>query len=253
MTKVYDLSVPTEDSPSEPLPVKVEHKPHEASLPIIGLLLGAKKEDMVDGLGWADDAVSLSAHAGTHVDAPWHYSPLSENKKARTIDEMPLDWFYHDGVVLDSRHKPQGSGISVDDIRGALKKINYMLKPWDIVLIQTGADKLWGKPEYFMSGCGMTEESTLWLIDQGCRVMGIDAWGWDRPFNAIKEEFGRTHNKSVVWGAHKAGIKKEYCHIEKLANLDALPKPFGFKVACFPLKLTGGSAGWARVVALFEN
>jgi kynurenine formamidase len=60
----------------------MEHKPHEASLPMIGLLLGAKKEDMVDGLGWADDAVYLSAHAGTHVDAPWHYSPLSENKKS---------------------------------------------------------------------------------------------------------------------------------------------------------------------------
>jgi kynurenine formamidase len=217
------------------------------------LVFDAKKEDMADGLGWADDAVSLSAHSGTHVDAPWHYSPLSENKKAKIIDEMPLDWFFHDGVVLDFRDKPQGTGISIDDIQNALIKIGYTLKPWDIVLIQTGADKLWGKQEYFMVGCGMTEESTLWLIEHGCRVMGIDAWGWDRPFNAIKEEFGRTHDKSILWTAHKAGIKKEYCHIEKLANLDTLPKPFGFKVACFPIKLAKRSAGWARVVAMYEN
>jgi kynurenine formamidase len=231
----------------------VEHKAHNSSLPLIELVFDAKKEDMADGLGWADDAVSLSAHSGTHVDAPWHYSPLSENKKAKIIDEMPLDWFFHDGVVLDFRDKPQGTGISIDDIQNALIKIGYTLKPWDIVLIQTGADKLWGKQEYFMVGCGMTEESTLWLIEHGCRVMGIDAWGWDRPFNAIKEEFGRTHDKSILWTAHKAGIKKEYCHIEKLANLDTLPKPFGFKVACFPIKLAKRSAGWARVVAMYEN
>ena len=253
MTKLYDLSVPTEDSPSEPVPLKVEHKGHEASLPIIESKLGGKKDDLADGLGWADDAVSLGSHSGTHVDAPWHYSPLSENKKARTIDEMPLDWFYHDGVVLDFRHKPQGSGISVADIKTALKKIGYSLKAWDIVLIQTDADKLWGKPEYVTAGCGMTHEATLWLIEQGCRVMGIDAWGWDRPFNAIKEEFDKTRNKNLLWTAHKAGIKKEYCHIEKLAKLDTLPKPYGFKLACFPVKLTGASAGWTRVVAIFEN
>lgn len=253
MTRIFDLSVPTEDSPSEPVPVKVEHKSHESSLPIIEIVLGAKKEDLADGVGWADDALTLGTHSGTHVDAPWHYSPISEGKRARTIDEMPLDWFYHDGIVLDMRHKPQGSGITVDDLQNALKKINYTLKPWDIVLIQTGADKLWGKPEYFTAGCGMTEESTLWLIDQGCRVMGIDAWGWDRPFTAIKAEFEATRDKHIVWTAHKAGIQKEYCHIEKLANLDKLPKPYGFKVACFPVKITGGSAGWSRVVAIFED
>jgi kynurenine formamidase len=251
--ELYDLSLPTEDNPSEPVPLKVEHKAHEASLSIIESKLGGKKDDLADGLGWADDAVSLGSHSGTHVDAPWHYAPLSENKKARTIDEMPLDWFYHDGVVLDFRHKPRGSGISVADIKTALKKIGYSLKTWDIVLIQTGADKFWGKSEYVTAGCGMTHEATLWLIEKGCRVMGIDAWGWDRPFNAIKEEFDKTRNKNLLWTAHKAGIKKEYCHIEKLANLDALPKPYGFKVACFPVKLTGGSAGWTRVVAIFET
>jgi kynurenine formamidase len=251
--KIYDLSIPTEDSPSEPSPVKVEHKSHDESLPIFDQAFSVKKEDLPDHTGWADDAVSLGAHTGTHVDAPWHYSPTSEGKKARTIDEMPLEWFYHDGVVLDLRHKPQGSGITVDDLKAALKKINYTIKPWDIVLIQTGADKMWGNKAYFYTGCGMTEEATLWLIEQGSRVMGIDAWGWDRPFYAIQQDIKSTGNTKIAWAAHKAGIKKEYCHIEKLANLDKLPAPTGFKVACFPVKLTGGSAGWTRVVAIFAD
>jgi kynurenine formamidase len=253
MGRIIDLSVPTEDSPSEPLPVRVTHQPHRESVEMMKMYFSCSEQDLPDGLGWANDSVTLGAHGGTHVDAPWHYFPVSEGKKARTIDEMPLDWFYHDGVVLDMRHKPRGSGVTEDDLQKALVKIKYKIKPWDIVMIQTGADKLWGKREYFEAGCGMTRESTLWLVDHGIRVMGIDAWGWDRPFWAMREDFVKTGDKSLLWAAHFTGRDREYCHIEKLANLDKLPKPFGFKVACFPVKLAGGSAGWSRVVAILED
>jgi kynurenine formamidase len=253
MKRLIDLSVPTEASPSEPIPVKVSHEEHRLSVDVMKMFFGCTEVDLPEGLGWANDTVSMISHAGTHVDAPWHYSPISEGRRSRTIDEMPLEWFYSDGVVLDMRHKPRGSGVSIDDLQKALVKIKYKIKPWDIVLIQTGADKLWGKREYFEAGCGMTRDSTIWLIEKGVRVMGIDAWGWDRPFWALKEEFARTDDKDLLWGAHYAGIEKEYCHIEKLANLGHLPRPFGFKVVCFPVKLTGGSAAWSRVVAILED
>lgn len=254
MFKIYDLSVPVEDCASEGVPPKIDYKTHDMTLPLLDWTMGATKEDMPDGTAWADETVTMgTSHTGTHVDAPWHYGPMCEGKKARTIDEMPMEWFFHDGVVLDVRHVPAGNGVSVDDLKAALKKINYKIKPWDIALIQTGADKNWGKDiEYWLSS-GMTAESTLWLIEQGCRVMGTDAYGWDRPFGVIKEEFQRTHDKSIIWGAHKVGIKKEYCHIEKLANLDKLPKPFGFKVACFPIRMKGASAGMVRVAAIFDS
>jgi kynurenine formamidase len=253
MTKIIDLSVPLEDSPSEPLPVKVSHEAHRQSVEVMEMLFGCAASDLPGGLGWADDSVQMGTHAGTHVDAPWHYSPVCAGGRSRTIDEMPLEWFYGDGVVLDMRHKPRGSGVTAQDLRSALTGIGYTLKPRDIVMIQTGADRYWGKAEYFEAGCGMTRASTLWLVEQGVRVMGIDAWGWDRPFWAIKEEFSRTRDTSLLWGAHYAGIDREYCHIEKLANLDRLPGPFGFKVACFPVRLAGGSAGWSRVVAIIED
>ena len=161
MAKIIDLSVPTEESPSEPLPVKVSHEAHKQGVEAMKAFFGCSERDLASGLGWANDSVTMIAHAGTHVDAPWHYSPTSEGKRARTIDEMPLEWFYGDGVVLDMRRKPRGSGVTVSDLQEALTKIDYKLKPWDIVMIQTGADKLWGKPEYFEAGCGMTKESTL--------------------------------------------------------------------------------------------
>ncbi len=251
--KIFDLSVPTEESPSEPLPLKVEHESHRQSAQTVASFFDAALADLPDGLGWANDRVTMISHAGTHVDAPWHYYPTCGGARARTIDEMPLEWFYGPGVVLDIRHKPRGGLIEVDDLRAALDAIGYTLKPGDIVLIHTGADKLWGQAEYFHAGAGMSAAATRWLIEQGIRTMGIDAWGWDQPFWAMRLRFKATGDPAVLWEAHRVGRDLEYCHIEKLANLDTLPRPFGFNVACFPVKLTGGSAGWARVVAIFED
>ncbi len=249
--KIYDLSVPMEPNPAQP--VEVTHSAHAEGATTMARIFGCREEDLPSGRGWAVDDLTLGTHAGTHVDAPWHYTPTSEGKQARTIDQMPLEWYYGDGVVLDVRHKPRGSAVTIDDFKEALARIDYTLKPGDIVLVETGTDRFWGKPEYINEGCGMTRESTLWLIEQGVRVMGTDAWGWDRPFWAIRDEFAASGDKSIIWGGHFAGIEKEYCHIEKLANLDKLPRPFGFKVACFPIKITAASSGWARVVAIFED
>jgi kynurenine formamidase len=253
MVRIIDLSLPIENSPSEASPVEVIHELHSQSVDTMKSYFDCQETDLPHGLGWASDQVRMTAHSGTHVDAPWHYFPTAEGKRARTIDEIPLDWFYGNGVVLDMRHKPNGSSIVVNDLEQALGKINYKIKPRDIVLLQTGADKYWGKPEYFNVGCGMTRDSTLWLIEQGVRVMGIDAWGWDRPFCVMKQEFQQTRNKDILWEGHRAGINKEYCHIEKLANLDGIPEPTGFDVACFPVKLSGGSAGWCRAVAIIKE
>lgn len=118
------------------------------------------------------------------------------------------------------------------------------------MLIRTDVWKRFGEPNYWELHPGMTEESTLWLIDQGIKMMGIDAWGWDIPFTVMIREYLQG-KRSKIWAAHLAGKQKEYCHIEKLTNLDLLP-PYGFKVACFPINIENASGGWARVVAIFE-
>lgn len=251
--RFIDLSVPLEESPSEPLGVRVDHQDHKRSVPLMTQFFGCKEEDLPQGMGWANDEVTAISHAGTHVDAPWHYFPTVAGKPARTIDQMPLEWFYGPGVVLDFRNKPRGAKLTVADMKEALNAIDYRLQPGDIVLLHTGADKLWGTKEYFDAGVGASAEATRWLIEQGVRVMGTDAWGWDRPFWAIREEFQETKDPKVIWEAHRVGMDLEYCQIEKLANLDQLPAPTGFMVACFPVKLKGGSAGWCRAVAIIEE
>ena len=215
---------------------------------------GLKKEQLPQGLGWAVEFVRLATHSGTHLDAPYHYHPhMDRGQPAMTIDQVPLEWCFQDGVLLDFSHKADGERITSDDVEKELARIGYTLKPLDIVLVRVGADAAWGTPEYLLKGAGMTRESTLYLLDRGVRVVGIDAWSWDRPLPFLAQEFAETGDPSVIWEAHFAGIERGYCHMEKMTNLDKIPRPFGFKVACFPVKIKGASGGWTRPVAIFED
>jgi kynurenine formamidase len=98
-------------------------------------------------------------------------------------------------------------------------------------------------------GLGVSAAATHWLYDRGVRVMGIDAWGWDRPLWMQAEEAKARQQPGIFWAAHQADLS--YSQIERLANLEQLP-PTGFTVACFPLRLVGGSAAPARVVAIVD-
>src|SRR5262249_8099722 len=77
-----------------------------------------------------------------------------------------------------------------------------------------------------------------------------DAYTLDRPFTSMTADFRRTGDGRYIWPAHFAGITREYCQIEKLANLDQVPAPAGFRVSCFPVKIEGAGAGWCRAVAI---
>lgn len=59
----------------------------------------------------------------------------------------------------------------------------------------------------------------------------------------------RTGDGRFIWPAHFAGIEREYCQIEKLANLEQIPRPYGFYLSCLPVKIHAASAGWCRAVA----
>jgi len=61
--------------------------------------------DLRGGKYCALERACLTTHDTSHLDAPWHYAPTSEGKPAKKIDEIPLEWCYGDGVVLDFHHK----------------------------------------------------------------------------------------------------------------------------------------------------
>ena len=253
--KYIDISVPLEnDKHWAPWWARnrVKNQDHKMGRCVIRMILGLKAKYLKTGLGWANDTIKLSTHGTTHVDAPWHYGPTCEGKPARTIDEMPLDWFHGPGIVLDMRHLDSNAAASVEDVQNALKKIDHELSAGDVVLIQTGNDQYLGNRSYFSRGPGVSAAATRWILDHGVRLTGIDSWGWDAPLihqAKVAQETGQT---DLFWEAHYVGTEKEYCHIERLANLDKLPSK-GFTICAFPLKVRGGSAGPSRVVAMVDD
>ncbi len=256
--KIIDLSISLEAAlPSDPpiLIPKIDYSDHsQGAEQMEEFFPGLDKAQLPGGFGWAMEFLTLTTHSGTHLDAPFHYHPtMDKGKPALTIDEIPLEWCFSDGVLLDFRHKKDGDRITVYDLKKELDRIDYKLKPLDIVLIQTGADQAWGTKEYLLKGAGMDRESTLFLTEKGIKVVGIDAWSWDRPLPFLADEFKKTGNPDVIWEAHFAGIEIGYCHMEKMATLSAIPRSSGFSVSCFPVKIKNASAGWTRPVAIIEE
>lgn len=176
-------------------------------------------------------------HIGTHVDSLRHMRDDAPGPEA-----IPLEYSYGHGVCLDFRHLPKGAGISVDDVQGALSKINYSLKPFDIVLIHTGAGKIQNSEAYLTDHVGMTGEATHWLLDQGIKMTGIDAPTYDPPVWAMFE-------RKKFWEAHRVMLTREYYHLENLTNLDRLP-PYGFTLSLFPIKWVNTTAAPVRAVAI---
>lgn len=255
--RFVDLSIAIEHGlPSDPpgMIPQIQYLDHQAgALSMKAFFPGISDQDLPGGLGWAVESVTLATHSGTHLDAPWHYHPYMDGgRPALTIDEIPLEWCFGPGVILDLRDKPDGYKVTPADLAARLQKLNHTLQPGEIVLVMTGADKFWGRPEYLLKGCGMGREATLWLVEQGIKVVGTDAWSWDRPLPLIAKEFQQTKDPRIIWEGHFASIERGYCHIEKLAHLDQVPAT-GFTFVGFPIKIKKASAGWIRAVAIIDE
>jgi kynurenine formamidase len=177
---------------------------------------------------------------------------LGDKKPSIAIHEVPLEWCFAPAVKLDFRHFEDGYVVQAKDVEAELKRIHHELKPLEIVVVNTRAGSRYGHADYVSSGCGMGYEATMYLLERGIRLTGIDGWSWDAPFVHTQKKYHKTQDSSLIWEGHKAGRDIGYCHLEKLHNLEALPAD-GFFISCFPHKIRGASAGWTRAVAIFDD
>ncbi len=265
--KIIDLSLPIDEKAFEVHKVDIERITHKAGVDkfnrvimgktILGKIKYAlgrriiKKEQLPDEEFLSLEIVHAPVHIGTHLDYSFHYGSRSENHPSKTADEIPLEYCYQDGVKLDFRHKKPNEVIKASDIESALKKINYQLKPLDIVLLHTAADKLYGGPKYFSDYPGVDPSAIDYLLNKGIKIFGTDTMGIDRPYRFMLKEFLETRDPKTFYPAHFYGRKREFIHIERLANLEKIPDS-GFKIICFPIRIKNTGAAWARVVALVE-
>lgn len=249
---IIDLSLPIDDEAFEVHKVNIERVSHKEGIAKFNRVMGKcilKKSDLPDEEFLSLETVHSPVHIGTHLDYSFHYGSRSEGRASKTADEIPLEYCYQDAVRLDMTHKKPNEVITAKDITEYLAKINYKLKPLDIVLLYTGADKFYGTKQYFSDYPGVDVSAIDYLLDRGIKIFGVDTMGIDRPYRFMLKEFLEKKDSKFLYPAHFYGRKREFIHIERLTNLGKLPDS-GFKVICFPVRIKKTGAAWARVVAV---
>ena len=154
-----DLSVLFEPDTLSDIPIMRPHfqySDHETGADEMMKTYGCSREDLPAGGCCADTRISCADHSGTHMDAPWHYAPtMNGGERARTIDEMPMEWCMGNGVCIHFQDKPDGYKVTAADLEQYFRRIDYQLKPLDIVLLHTGAQKNYGRTESGITGLSL--------------------------------------------------------------------------------------------------
>lgn len=166
--------------------------------------------------------VSMSSHQGTHLDAMYHF--LDEG---RTLDQMPLDWFYGPAHVL---RLPKAAGEPITPADFA--PYEALLTEGAKVIYETGWHRRFGEDDFFSAFPTLTQEAAAYLAARKIRLLGMD-----------------TPTPSRDWyEVHHILLGAEVVIVEALANLDAVPDAFTF--IGFPLNFKGRDGSPIRAVGL---
>lgn len=166
----------------------------------------------------------MGTHQGTHLDAMYHF--IDDGK---TLDQMPLDWFYGPVRVLRIP-KEAGQDITADDFR----PYEHLLLPGAKIIYETGWHRQFGNDIFFEEFPSLTQEAASYLAGRNIRMLGMDT---PTPGNDWYE-------------VHHILLGKEIVIVESLANLDQAPDEFIF--IGFPLNLKGRDGSPIRAVGLVQ-
>ncbi|HIB38594.1 cyclase family protein [Mesonia sp.] len=181
--------------------------------------------------------LEMSEHTGTHVDALNH---MRKEDKGKSIDKMPLENFYTEGICLDFSHKKLKELITSAEIKEALKSENLVINKGDTVLFYTNHYKNYFETDSWKNGPGLTAEATRWLGNQKIAAFGVET---------MSPGVTGVSNREV----HHICGELDFTHYENMINLDQLIGLGRFRFIAFPLKIKGGTGSPVRAVAIFDE
>lgn len=176
-------------------------------------------------------SVRMGSQSGTHVDAPYHFDDSTPR-----IDELPLERFVGEGVIVDARGLAARGRITVDHLAPVLEK----LEPGRIVLLRTDWSEHYGTPTYFEHPF-LDRAACELLLERGIRTIGIDAINLDEtPDDEHPGEGFPCHHLIAEVG----GVI-----IENLTNLGQVRAEHPL-VSVLPLRFIGADGAPVRAVAI---
>jgi len=170
----------------------------------------------IEADGYAVSALRMSAHEGTHLDAPAHFLP-----DGKAITDYPPERFVLNATVVDAAGRDE---VDADVLAG------LEIARGEAVLFQT--DNSASHPGRHVH---LSVKAADALVDRGVSLVGLDALSVDAA-------------DSTRFPIHRRLLAADVLILEGL-DLAAVP-PGRYTLCCLPLKLPGTEASPTRAVLL---
>jgi arylformamidase len=206
MNRIFDVTVPlSPDVPTFPGDPVFERRPVQR---------------LEDGDACNLSRLSLGAHAGTHVDAPYHF--LADGV---TVDQLPLDVLMGAARVVAipaERDCVDAKDLPPETLAGATR-----------ILLKTRNSGLLRRREFHEDFVYLTAAAAHTLVAAGVRLVGVD-------YLSV-EKFG-----SADFPVHHALLAAGVVVVEGLDLTDV--GAGDYDLACLPLRIAGGDGAPVRAV-----
>jgi arylformamidase len=179
--------------------------------------------ERVNDLARGDDCtfstLSMSAHAGTHIDAPLHFL-----LHGRPIDRMPLDATVGRARIIPIR-SPRS--IEAEELRP------YRIRTGERLLFKTrNSPRCWKAREFLKDYVAVSPDAARYLAAKRVRAIGVDG-------------FSVGHGEGMA-ETHRALLGAGVWIIEGLDLTRAAAGPCD--LVCLPLRIVGSDGAPARAI-----
>ena len=163
-------------------------------------------------------ALNMSAHSGTHLDAPFHFVP-----DGNTIDSLPLELFMGPALVhqVEADSHIMVKDISAIDFKGMTR-----------VLFKTRNSQLLQQSRFEPNFVAFSVEAAEALVAQGVKLVGLDYLSVAHPDEQVP--------------VHRAFLDHGVALLEGVDLSNIQPGPY--ELICFPLRLRGLDGAPCRAV-----
>ena len=186
----------------------------------------------IDGKGWNTTILHLYSHAGTHMDAPYHFMAEGE-----TLDNLVLEKCVGPAQIIDLTFVKPRDLITIEHLAPYAEKIG----PGSRLLLKTGWSARADTPEYRSQLPRVSLPLAEWLAERQIALLGVET-----PAVAAIDD------KEELTTVHQTLLGAEIVIVEGLTNLDTLHQQEVTFIA-LPLKLEGGDGSPVRAIAIEEG
>ncbi len=187
------------------------------------------------------DLLKLGSHTGTHIDAPYHFL-----KNGQKIDEIPVQRFIGTGILIDVSNKSERELIDSTDLKFYASEI----KKGDFVILNTGWDRYFGTPTYYLHPYLSADGARL-LVKMGVSLVGVDALNVDPTYYGSMDSDPSAKDlpdeEGYGYPVHDILLGNDILIVENLCNLDKIKQVKG-AYSFLPLKLKDSDGSPIRAV-----